>query len=144
MPADPLIGRQFNNFRVERVIGRGGMGITYYGIDVNLQRPVAIKVLDARFRDDPAYARRFVQEARTIAKWRHENIVQIFYAGVVDDLYYFVMEYLEGRDLGVIMSDVISQGEYLPADEVIRIGLCPRTRHHPPGCQTLQCSADQR
>ena len=68
MPADPLTGRQLNNFRVERVIGRGGMGITYYGTDVKLQRPVAIKVLDARYRNDSTYAQRFVQEAQTIAK----------------------------------------------------------------------------
>jgi eukaryotic-like serine/threonine-protein kinase len=122
MPADPLTGRQLNNFRVERVIGRGGMGITYFGTDVKLQRPVAIKVLDARFRDDPTYAQRFVQEARAIAKWRHENIVQIHYADEVDGLYYFVMEYIEGRDLGVVLSDVISQGEFLSHAEVLRIG----------------------
>jgi serine/threonine protein kinase len=122
MSADPLTGRQLNNFRVGRVVGRGGMGTTYRGIDVKLQRPVAIKVLDARFRDDPTYAQRFVQEARTIAKWRHENIVQIYYADEVDGLYYFVMEYIEGRDLGVVLSDVISKGELLPHDEVLRIG----------------------
>jgi len=122
MPADPLTGRQLNNFRVARVIGRGGMGTTYHGTDVKLQRPVAIKVLDARFRDDPTYAQRFVQEARTIAKWRHENIVQIYYADEIDGLYYFVMEYIEGRDLGVVLSDVISQGELLPHEEILRVG----------------------
>ncbi|RLD07532.1 MAG: hypothetical protein DRI56_06640 [Chloroflexota bacterium] len=122
MSADTLTGRQLNNFKIERVIGRGGMGITYYGVDVNLQRPVAIKVLDARFRHDATYARRFVQEARTIAKWRHENIVQIYYADEVDGFYYFAMEYIAGRDLGVVMSENVSQGKFLPPSEVIRIG----------------------
>ncbi|MEA2008922.1 MAG: serine/threonine-protein kinase, partial [Chloroflexota bacterium] len=122
MPADTLTGRQLNNFKIERVIGRGGMGTTYYGVDVNLQRPVAVKVLDARFRNDATYARRFVQEARTIAKWRHENIVQIYYADEEDGLYYFAMEYIEGRDLGLVMSESVSQGEFLPPGEIIRVG----------------------
>lgn len=65
---DPLIGRQLANFRIERPIGRGGMAQVYYGWDVKLQRPVAIKVIDARFRDNPTYAERFVREAQTIAK----------------------------------------------------------------------------
>ena len=53
---DPLIGRQLANFRIERVIGRGGMAQVYYGRDVKLQRPVAIKVIDVRYRGNPAYA----------------------------------------------------------------------------------------
>ncbi len=122
MSIDPLIGCQLNNFRVDRVIGRGGMGVTYYGMDVKLQRPVAIKVLDARFRDNPSYARRFVQEARTIAKWRHDNIVQIYYADNADGLYYFVMEYIEGVDLGIWILDIISRGEFVSHEDILRIG----------------------
>jgi len=80
MTDDPLIGRQLANFRLERVLGRGGMAQVYYGLDVKLQRPVAVKVIDARFRDNPAYARRFVREAQAVATWRHENIAQIYYA----------------------------------------------------------------
>lgn len=119
---DPLIGRQVANFRIERVLGRGGMAQVYYGRDVKLQRPVAVKVIDASFRGNPAYARRFVQEARTIATWRHENIVQIYYADNESDLYYFVMEYIDGLDLAGLLARYLRNGELMPLEDVIRIG----------------------
>ncbi|MBZ0318100.1 MAG: protein kinase [Anaerolineae bacterium] len=119
---DPLIGRQVANFRIERVLGRGGMAQVYYGRDVKLQRPVAVKVIDASFRGNPAYARRFVQEARTIATWRHENIVQIYYADNEGDFYYFVMEYIDGLDLAGLLARYLRNGELMPLEDVIRIG----------------------
>jgi serine/threonine protein kinase len=70
MARDPLVGRRLANFQIERLIGRGGMAQVYYGRDVKLKRPVAIKVVDVRYRGDPAYAERFVREARTGATWR--------------------------------------------------------------------------
>ena len=91
MSDDPLIGRQLANFKIERVIGRGGMAIVYYGQDVKLERPVAIKVVDAQHRENPAYAERFIREAKTVAAWRHEHIIQIYYADDEDGLYYFAM-----------------------------------------------------
>lgn len=119
---DPLIGQQLANFRVERVLGRGGMAQVYYGQDIKLQRPVAIKVIDARYRDKPAYARRFVNEARVLAKWRHEHIVQIYYADDEDDLYYYVMEYIDGQNLAAIMASYAVDGELMPIDDVLHIG----------------------
>jgi serine/threonine protein kinase len=119
---DPLIGKQLANFRIERVLGRGGMAQVYYGVDVKLQRPVAIKVIDARYRDNPQYARRFLTEARAIARWRHENIIQIYYADDQDGLYYYVMEYIDGPDLATVLHDHATRGEKLPHPEVLRIG----------------------
>ncbi|NIP25521.1 MAG: serine/threonine protein kinase, partial [Phycisphaerae bacterium] len=57
---NPLIGHKLANFRVEQLIGRGGMAEVYYGHDLMLHRPVAIKVIDARLRDNVTYAHRFV------------------------------------------------------------------------------------
>ncbi|PWH15322.1 MAG: hypothetical protein DDG60_05875 [Anaerolineae bacterium] len=122
MTTDPLIGKQLANFRIERVLGRGGMAQVYYGIDVKLQRPVAIKVIDARYRDNPQYARRFVTEARAVARWRHENIIQIYYADDQDGLYYYVMEYIDGSDLASVLNAHATRGEHLPHAEVLRIG----------------------
>jgi serine/threonine protein kinase len=122
MPEDFLIGRQLGNFRIERLLGRGGMALVYYGWDVNLERPVAIKTIDARYRDSPAYAARFVREARAVAMWRHENIIQIYYADEQDGLYYFVMEYVDGLDLGGLLSEYAREGELMPHDDVLRIG----------------------
>ncbi len=119
---DPLIGRQLANFRIERVLGRGGMAQVYYGRDVKLQRPVAIKVIDARYRGNPAYAKRFVQEAQAVAAWRHENIVQIYYADDEGDLYYFVMEYIDGLDLGQWLSQHTAEGKRTSSADVLRVG----------------------
>jgi serine/threonine protein kinase len=122
MTDDPLIGRQLSNFRLERVLGRGGMAQVYYGMDVKLQRPVAVKVIDARFRDNPAYAQRFVREAQAVASWRHENIAQIYYADEQDGLYYFAMEYIDGLDLGRVLTNYASKDELMPQADVLRIG----------------------
>jgi serine/threonine protein kinase len=98
------------------------MATVYYGWDSSLERPVAIKVVNAQFRDNPAYAQRFVQEARTVATWRHNNILQVFYAGQEDALSYFVMEYVDGPDLGQVMRQYADDGELMPADDVLRLG----------------------
>lgn len=118
---DPLIGQQLANFRVERPLGRGGMAQVYYGWDVQLERPVAIKVIDARHRQKQEYARRFVQEARVVARWHHPHIVQIHYAGEEDGLFYFVMEYIDGQNLAQRLSAVHASGAFLPPREVMRI-----------------------
>lgn len=118
---DPLIGRRLANFKLERVLGRGGMAQVYYGQDVKLQRPVAIKVIDARYRDKPIYAQRFVKEARAVARWRHEHIIQIYYADDQDGLYFYAMEYIDGQDLASILASYAAQGELMPAEEILRI-----------------------
>lgn len=122
MTDDPLIGLQLANYRLEHVIGRGGMAQVYYGWDVKLQRPVAVKVIDVRFRDNPAYAKRFVREAQSVATWRHENIAQIYYADEEGDLYYFAMEYIDGLDLGKLLTEYAAKGELMPRADVVRIG----------------------
>ncbi len=122
MAGDPLIGRQLANFRIERLLGQGGMAQVYFGHDVKLQRPVAIKVIDARFRGSTSYAERFVREARTIALWRHENILQVYYADEQDGLFYYAMEYINGPDLAQLLAEYASAGELMPHGDVLRIG----------------------
>lgn len=119
---DPLIGRQLANFRVESLLGRGGMARVYYGTDVALQRPVAIKVLTEALRDQEEYNRRFVDEARMVATWRHENIIQVYYAGEEDGMAYFVMEYIDGTSLDSRMVELSTQGKKMPHAEVLEIG----------------------
>jgi serine/threonine protein kinase len=122
MSRDPLIGRRLANFQIDGVIGRGGMAQVYHGLDVVLQRPVAIKVIDIRYRDKPAYAKRFVKEAQAVATWRHENIIQIYYASDEEGLYYFVMEYIDGLDLGKFLDRCKTEGKRVPHADVLRIG----------------------
>lgn len=121
-PEDPLIGRHLANFRIERVIGRGGMATVYYGWDVKLDRPVAVKVIDARYRGDPSYAQRFVNEARAVAKLVHKNILQIYYADDEDGLYYFAMEYIQGLNLEQLLDQYMEEEKLMPQDDVVRIG----------------------
>ena len=86
-------------YRVEALIGRGGMADVYRGTDVLLARPVAIKVLterDERERD------RFLREARSMARLNHRNIVAVYDAGRADDRSFIVMELVEGRTFGSI------------------------------------------
>ncbi len=119
---DILIGQQLANFRVERLLGQGGMATIYYGQDVKLQRPVAIKVIDKRYKNDPAHAQRFVNEARMMAKWRHENIIQIYYADDAQGFSYYVMEYVDGQDLSTVMSLYAQDDELMPIADVLRVG----------------------
>jgi len=119
---DPLIGKQLANFRLDHVLGRGGMATVYSGWDVKLDRPVAVKLIDARHQGDAAYAERFVNEARSIATWHHPNILQVYYADDENGLYYYVMEYVHGQDLGVQLAEDRRQGQRPPLPEVMRIG----------------------
>ncbi|MCA9915320.1 MAG: protein kinase, partial [Anaerolineae bacterium] len=119
---DPLLGKQLANFRIESPLGKGGMARVYYGVDVTLQRPVAIKVLSDMLRDEDDFNRRFVDEARMVATWRHENIIQVYYAGEEDGLAYFVMEYVDGISLDRRLAELSSQGAIMPVDEVLKIG----------------------
>jgi serine/threonine-protein kinase len=119
---DPLIGRRLATYRIERLLGRGGMASVYYGVDLHLQRPAAIKLIDERYSGDPAYAERFVREARAMAAWRHPNIPQIYQAGVEGDVPFYAMEYIQGMDLEKALQRVAQQGQLLSFQDVLRIG----------------------
>ena len=119
---DTLVGQQLGGYLLDRVIGRGGMSMVYYAWDLGLQRAAAVKVIDTRYRQNPMYAQRFVQEARAIATWRHDNILQVYYAGQEEDLYYFAMEYIGGPDLKKVMGKYVDAGELMPIADLLRIG----------------------
>jgi serine/threonine-protein kinase len=86
-------------YRIERELGRGGMGVVYLARDLTLDRLVAIKVVHPDLTTNPTVAARFLSEARAIAKLRHPNIVAVHAAGQVDGQLYYVMDYLEGETL---------------------------------------------
>lgn len=95
-----LIGKRLaEKYEIQAEIGRGGMGIVYRGYDLLLQRAVAIKVLPREFTHDQRFVERFRQEAVLAAGLHHPNIVTIYDVGAQDDLYYIVMQFLEGLTL---------------------------------------------
>lgn len=120
--ADSLIGRTLANYRIERLLGRGGMASVYYGFDFQLQRPAAIKVIDERHSGETSYSARFVREARAMASWRHPNIPQIYQAGVENGVYFYAMEYIHGMDLEELLHHTVQKGELLPFEDVLLYG----------------------
>ena len=86
-------------FRVERELGRGGMGVVYLARDERLDRFIALKVLPATHATDSATVERFLREARTAAKLAHPNVVPVYHAGEVSGTAYFTMAFVEGESL---------------------------------------------
>ena len=93
------------DYRVEGVLGEGGMGTVYRAMHTRLGRPVALKLLTASRRLDPDASARFEREMRAIGALRHPNIVHATDAGEVDGVPFLVMELLDGRDLGRLVSE---------------------------------------
>lgn len=93
------------NFRLEGVMGIGGMSIVLRGRDVVLGRPVAIKLLNEACRNQPERIARFENECSLMAKVRHENVVSVYSAGWAKDQFYIAMELLEGRNLEAIVAE---------------------------------------
>ncbi|HVH45386.1 MAG TPA: serine/threonine-protein kinase [Labilithrix sp.] len=102
---DPLVGRMINGrFRVEHPIARGGMGRIYFGRQVPLERPVALKVVSADSREaESHFLKRFLLEASILAKIQHPNVVTFFDYGRIEgsaiETYFIAMEYLDGETL---------------------------------------------
>jgi len=94
------MGMLIAGFRIEDEIGRGGMGVVYRATQLNLSRPVALKVLSDELSNDAAFVERFFHEARAAACLSHPNIVQAYDAGISEEgVYYFAMEYIDGETL---------------------------------------------
>src|SRR6266487_2557947 len=96
---DKLVGRELGQFRIVERIGVGGMATVFKAYQRTLDRYVAIKVLPAYHAQDPVFVKRFIQEARSVAKLAHPNIVQIHDFGEQDNITYIVMEYVDGGTL---------------------------------------------
>jgi serine/threonine protein kinase len=94
-----LVGRSLGQFRIVERIGAGGMATVFKAYQPALDRYVAIKVLPAYHARDPVFVKRFVQEARSVARLAHPNIVQIHDFGEQDQVTYIVMEYVDGGTL---------------------------------------------
>jgi hypothetical protein len=107
-----LDGRTLGHFRIERMIGRGGMGAVYEAIDEKLERQVALKVL-LHEGDSAQNRKRFLREARLAAKLTHPNIATVFEVGEFESNLYIVMEMLEGQSLRKLLVDRISTDDAL-------------------------------
>jgi eukaryotic-like serine/threonine-protein kinase len=97
---------RLGDFRLLRVVGRGGMGIVYEAEQVSLGRHVALKVLPNQALKDGKHKRRFEREARAAARLHHTNIVPVFGVGEHDGSPYYVMQYIQGPGLDAVISEL--------------------------------------
>jgi eukaryotic-like serine/threonine-protein kinase len=108
-PVRTAIGR----YRIDRVLGRGGMALVYLGHDAKLGRPVAIKLLADNLAGDESFRARFMREARMAAGLSHVNIVHVYDVGQdTDERPYIVMEYVDGESLAETLA---REGRLSPA-----------------------------
>jgi WD40 repeat protein/serine/threonine protein kinase len=97
---------RLGDYRILREIGRGGMGVVYQAEQESLGRRVALKVLSAGSLLDPKQVRRFDREAKAAARLHHTNIVPVFGVGHQDGHHYFVMQFISGLGLDLVLEDL--------------------------------------
>ncbi|MFA4984951.1 MAG: serine/threonine-protein kinase [Candidatus Brocadiia bacterium] len=95
--------QKWGDYELLGTIGKGAQGVVYKAMQPLLARTVAIKVLPAYYAGDDSFVTRFQREAQNIARLSHPNIVQVYDMNKFEGTYYYVMEYIEGEDLGKMM-----------------------------------------
>ncbi|HWA56358.1 MAG TPA: protein kinase [Gemmatimonadales bacterium] len=106
-----------SQYRLERELGHGGMGVVFLARDTTLDRPVAVKVVHPDLAVHASITQRFLAEARMIARLRHPSIVSIHTAGETTGVFYYVMDYVPGESL----RQRLTREGRLPVEDVLRI-----------------------
>lgn len=110
-------GRAFGRYRIENVLGRGGMGAVYRAYDSHLQRTVALKVPFFKKGYSEEVVKRFLREARAVARLSHANLCRVFDVGVIDGTLFLTMEFVEGQSL----EQLSKSGEPMPEADVVSV-----------------------
>jgi len=129
-PSLKEIARLFPQLEILSLIGQGGMGAVYRARQKELDRIVALKILPPDIGADTAFSERFTREARALARLNHPGIVTLYEFGRADGLFFFLMEYVEGANLGQLL-----EGGHLSSREAL--GIIPQI------CDALQYAHDQ-
>ena len=129
-PKPEELAARFPEMKILELIGRGGMGAVYKARQKNLDRLVALKILPPEIGRDPAFAERFAREAQAMARLSHPHIVAIHDFGQRDGLFFFLMEYMDGLNLGQLMAS----GNVSPKEALAIV---------PQICDALQFAHDQ-
>ncbi len=97
--------RTFNHpeYKLLKKLGEGGMATVYLATQIKLGRHVALKLMSSRISQNDSFKKRFIREARTLAQFRHPNIITIYEVESIQDRWFIVMEYLDGADLKHLM-----------------------------------------
>jgi serine/threonine-protein kinase len=100
---DPRIGSVIAGHRIERLVGRGGMGVVYEAVDESLDRTVALKLIAPELAAEPGFRGRFMTESRIAASIDHPNVVPIYRAGEEGGLLFLAMRFVSGDDLRTLV-----------------------------------------
>ena len=109
---EPTLGAVIAGHRLERVVGRGGMGIVYEAVELALDRRVALKLIAPELAGDTGFRERFIVESRLAASLDHPNVLPVFGAGEQDGVLYLAMRFVAGEDLRTL---VATEGPLPPA-----------------------------
>src|ERR1044072_5860820 len=96
-------GDVFVNHRIQGVDRRGGGGVVYRALDLDLDRTVALKVIAPALADDPDFRARFVAESKAAASIEHPHVIPVYYAGEREGVLFIVMRYVDGPDLRALV-----------------------------------------
>jgi tRNA A-37 threonylcarbamoyl transferase component Bud32 len=129
-PTPKELASLFPQLEILELLGQGGMGAVYKARQPGLDRLVALKILPPEAVRDPSFAERFGREARALAKLNHPNIVSVYDSGKTGDLYYFIMEYIDGVNL----RQLLRTGHILPREALQIV---------PQICDALQFAHDE-
>jgi tRNA A-37 threonylcarbamoyl transferase component Bud32/uncharacterized membrane protein len=129
-PTVEELAAKFPQLEILEFLGRGGMGAVYKARQKDLYRMVALKILPPEIGKDLAFAERFAQEARALARLNHPGIVTVYDFGRADGLYYFLMEFVDG----VTLRQLMNRGRVSPREALAIV---------PQICDSLQYAHDQ-
>jgi serine/threonine protein kinase len=115
-----VLGRRY---RIDEILGQGGMSAVYKAYDPNLKRFVAVKLIHSHLADDPEFLARFEEEAAAVARLRHGNIVHVFDFDHDEDMYYMVQEFLVGETLQEQLQRLNQSGRRMPLQDAIQHAL---------------------
>jgi serine/threonine-protein kinase len=101
---DPRIGSVIAGHRIERLVGRGGMGVVYEAVDESLDRTVALKLIAPELAAEPGFRGRFMTESRVAASLDHPNVVPIYRAGEDGGILFLAMRFVAGDDLRTLVA----------------------------------------
>ena len=116
------IGRSLNGrYKIDALLGQGGMSAVYKAMDPNLKRVVAIKLIHPHLSTDDDFIYRFKREAAAVAAFRHPNIVQVYDFNSDNDVYYMVLEFIPGETLQDRLKHLKKSNTHMPLNQAVKV-----------------------
>jgi serine/threonine protein kinase len=115
----PELGTQFAGYRIDGVVGRGGMGVVYRATELALDRPVALKLIAPELAGDASFRERFLRESRLAASIDHAGILPVYTAGEADGELFLANRFVDGTDLRALLEE---QGPLRPEQALELVG----------------------